>query len=81
MNIGNTFEIFCDSTGVPRPIISWRINGKNPDEQAGSKSRYLVDVRDRHMSGLIECVASNHIGEPAVDGINLIVLCKDLDLI
>lgn len=36
----------------------------------------MVEVTNREMSGPIECIATNGVGEPAVAGINMIVLCK-----
>lgn len=41
----------------------------------------MVEVTNREMSGPIECIATNGVGEPAVAGINMIVLCKFLILI
>lgn len=32
------------------------------------------------MAGLIECIANNGVGEPAIAGVNMIVLCKYINV-
>ncbi len=76
MKIGSVFEIVCDAHGVPQPIISWKRKGKSESEHLDNTRRMMIEVTNREMSGPIECIATNGVGEPAVAGINMIVLCK-----
>lgn len=76
MNVGKIFEMVCESTGIPYPAITWRINGE--ENSAEVSRRRLIQVSDKDAAGLIECIASNGVGEPVVAGINLIVLCMFL---
>lgn len=76
VELGSTFEVVCEARGVPPPIISWTQNGKLISEQYKHVPRQLFHVTHINMSGSIECVASNGVGEPATSGIFLIVLCK-----
>lgn len=66
----------CDAKGVPYPIITWRHNGIPTSDVLESTRQFYIEITNKEQSGTIECVASNGVGEPAVDGINLIVLCK-----
>lgn len=63
----------CEPTGIPYPAITWRIKGE--ENSAEVSRRRLIQVTDKDAAGLIECIASNGVGEPAVAGLNLIVLC------
>lgn len=76
VEIGATFEVLCEARGVPPPIISWTHNGKSISEPYKHKPRHLFHVTNISMSGLIDCVANNGVGEPASTGIFLVVLCK-----
>lgn len=75
--VGSVFEILCEARGFPIPIITWRRNGiEEPNEKMNNRRRLLVEVESRDMAGLIECIANNGVGQPAVDGVHLSVLCK-----
>lgn len=76
--MGSIFEIVCEARGIPHPIISWRINGQTNSTQLENNRRKLVEVRDRHMAGKIECIATNGVGQPAEAGIDMVVLCMAL---
>lgn len=76
VKIGSVFEIVCDAKGVPQPVITWKRKGKGESDHLDNKRRTTVEVTSRDMSGPIECIAANGVGEPAVAGINMIVLCK-----
>lgn len=66
----------CEANGVPQPIITWKRKGRSDSDHLDNTRRTTVEVTNREMSGPIECIATNGVGEPAVAGINMIVLCK-----
>ncbi|XP_017054439.1 immunoglobulin superfamily member 10 [Drosophila ficusphila] len=74
--IGATFEVACEAQGVPQPVITWRMNGKvlHPQSSTGNRQSLLLEVKSRNQAGLIECVASNGVGETAVASVYLHVL-------
>lgn len=76
VKIGSVFEIVCEAKGVPHPIITWKRQGKPKSDQLDNTRRMMVEVTNREMSGTIECIATNGVGQPAVAGINMIVLCR-----
>lgn len=76
IKLGSVFEIVCTASGVPHPIISWQHNGISSSINLENNRRRLVEVNDRKMAGKIECVATNGVGTPARDGVDMIVLCK-----
>lgn len=78
--MGSIFEIVCEARGIPHPIISWQHNGQSNSSQLENNRRRLVEVRDRHMAGKIECIANNGVGKPGVAGIDMVVLCTYLFL-
>lgn len=76
VKMGSVFEIVCEARGIPHPIISWRYNGHINGTQLENNRRKLIEVTDRSLAGKIECLADNSVGEPAVAGIDMVVLCK-----
>lgn len=76
VKLGSMFEIVCEARGIPQPIITWRVNGQMSMTRLDNTRRRLIDVQDRNMAGKIECIATNGVGEAAVDGIDMVVLCK-----
>ena len=77
VKLGSTFEIACEARGMPPPLISWNHDGINLTDQYKNTPRYMLEVNNINMSGVVECVANNGVGEPASSSINLIVLCKN----
>lgn len=65
----------CETRGIPHPVISWTQQGHSLNVEHKSNRRLMVNVKDRHMAGPIECLARNGVGE-ATAGITLIVQCK-----
>lgn len=77
VKIGSIFDIICEARGVPAPMIYWRRGeGRNITEKFRHTPRYMMEVNNINLSGPLECVASNGVGEPAIAGIFLVVLCK-----
>uniref|UniRef100_A0A336K7B3 CSON015259 protein n=1 Tax=Culicoides sonorensis TaxID=179676 RepID=A0A336K7B3_CULSO len=74
VRIGSIFDIVCEARGVPPPLIYWRRDGKNVTEQYKHTPRFMLEVNNINLSGPLECIASNGVGEPAIAGIFLIVL-------
>ncbi|XP_017008040.3 opioid-binding protein/cell adhesion molecule homolog [Drosophila takahashii] len=74
--IGATFEVVCEAQGVPQPVITWRLNGNvlQPHSSTGNRQSLILEIKSRNQAGLIECVASNGVGEPAVANVYLHVL-------
>ncbi|XP_030387392.1 immunoglobulin superfamily member 10 [Scaptodrosophila lebanonensis] len=74
--VGATFEVVCAAKGVPQPAITWRLNGNALDKynNMGNRQSHLFEIKSRSMSGPIECMASNGVGQPAVAGVYLQVL-------
>ena len=77
--LGNIFEIVCETRGIPSPAISWRHNGKNKTNTYENNRRLLVEIKDYSVAGPIECIANNGVGDSAIAGIVLVVLCKYLN--
>lgn len=74
------FEIICEAKGVPHPVIMWRKNGINlENDKVGNRRVLTVEIRSRDDSGTIECLATNGVGTPAVDTLHVNVLCKFFD--
>ncbi|XP_063698006.1 hemicentin-1 [Culicoides brevitarsis] len=75
VKIGSIFDIVCEARGVPPPMIYWRRSeDHNVTEKFKNTPRYMMEVNSNSLSGPLECVASNGVGEPAVAGIFLVVL-------
>ncbi|KAH8416118.1 hypothetical protein KR222_008510, partial [Zaprionus bogoriensis] len=74
--IGAIFEVVCLSKGVPQPAVSWRLNGNTLNEysNAGNRQSHIFEIKSRAMAGLIECLAVNGVGQPAVAQVYLNVL-------
>ncbi|EDW01293.1 immunoglobulin superfamily member 10 [Drosophila grimshawi] len=74
--IGAIFEVICMAKGVPQPSISWRLNGNTVDQysNSGNRQSHIFEIKSRSMAGLIECLATNEVGQPAVAGVQLQVL-------
>ncbi|EDV55592.1 neurotrimin [Drosophila erecta] len=74
--IGATFEVVCEAQGVPQPVITWRLNGNvlQPQSNTGNRQSLILEIKSRNQAGLIECVASNGVGEPAAANVYLHVL-------
>lgn len=76
MKLGSVFEIVCEARGIPHPIIGWLHNNQSNSNYLENNRRRLVEVRNRSMAGKIECTATNGVGQPAVAGIDMVVLCE-----
>lgn len=78
LKLGSTFEIVCEATGVPQPLISWRRQYPNGEVETlpDTQRRLVVEVSSREAAGLYQCLANNGIEEPAVAGVNLQVNCE-----
>ncbi|XP_031623591.1 neuronal growth regulator 1 [Contarinia nasturtii] len=74
VKMGSVFEIVCEAHGIPQPIISWRHHEQSSSTQLENVRRKLIEVNDRNMAGKIECIATNGVGQPAVAGVDMIVL-------
>lgn len=75
VKLGTVLEILCEAHGTPQPIFNWRYYGHTNITQLENVRRKFIEVNDRQMAGKIECVALNGVGQPAVAGVDLIVLC------
>ncbi|CAG9805751.1 unnamed protein product [Chironomus riparius] len=73
ITLGGIFQITCEAKGVPYPIISWRHNNQKVTNTDDSNRRLTVEVKHYDMAGNIECVADNGVGEPASNGLVLLV--------
>jgi len=76
ITLGGIFQITCEAKGVPYPIISWRHNNQKVTNTDDSNRRLTVEVKHYDMAGNIECVADNGVGEPASNGLLLLVQCE-----
>ncbi|XP_061390259.1 neogenin [Musca vetustissima] len=73
--IGAVLEIICETEGVPQPAVSWTYNNETVvDYLVGNRQTHIVEIKSRNMSGNIECVAQNGVGQPVADGVELLVL-------
>ncbi|KAL0273993.1 UNVERIFIED_CONTAM: hypothetical protein PYX00_006540 [Menopon gallinae] len=73
---GQTVSLECRASGNPVPSVSW--SRKNNVLPSGEKSRegssITIEQTTRHQAGTYLCTASNGVGEPAVQSINLHIL-------
>lgn len=76
VEVGSIFEIVCEAKGIPQPIITWEYKDKPASDHLDNKRRLLVEVKNRHMVGPVQCIATNGVGEAAVAGIDMVVLCE-----
>ncbi|XP_073812116.1 wrapper [Musca autumnalis] len=73
--IGAVLEIICETEGVPQPAVSWTYNNETIiDYLVGNRQTHIVEIKSRNMSGNIECVAQNGVGQPVTDGVELLVM-------
>lgn len=56
---GNTIELLCDATGVPKPTLTWKKDGTILRWSGSSLLVNNIRVRD---SGLVTCEARNYLG-------------------
>lgn len=75
VKMGAVFEVVCEAHGIPQPIISWQSNSAPSSAQLDNVRRKIFEVNDRSMAGKIECIATNGVGQAAVAGVDLVVLC------
>lgn len=76
VTLGGIFQITCEPKGVPYPMVSWLHNGRAVTNTDNSRRRLTVEVKHYDMSGPIECVADNGVGQPAISGLVMLVHCK-----
>lgn len=73
---GSTVSLKCQASGFPIPQISW--SKKNGLLDSGLKfqegSIYTIHNISRHQAGIYKCQASNGVGYPVLEEINLTVL-------
>lgn len=73
---GSTVSLKCQASGFPVPQISW--SKKNGLLDSGLKfqegSIYTIHNISRHQAGVYKCQASNGVGYPVIQEINLTVL-------
>uniref|UniRef100_A0A1I8PCA4 Uncharacterized protein n=1 Tax=Stomoxys calcitrans TaxID=35570 RepID=A0A1I8PCA4_STOCA len=73
--VGAVLEIICETEGVPQPAVTWTYNNETIiDYLVGNRQTHIVEIKSRNMSGNIECVARNGVGQPISDGVELLVL-------
>ncbi|XP_072755806.1 opioid-binding protein/cell adhesion molecule homolog isoform X2 [Anoplolepis gracilipes] len=75
VNLGEEVHMQCKAKGVPTPVISWKMEGKEMalrDER--SNLTFLAD--NRNCSGRYTCVATNEVSDPAVAHIDLRIRYK-----
>uniref|UniRef100_A0A1A9WF32 Ig-like domain-containing protein n=1 Tax=Glossina brevipalpis TaxID=37001 RepID=A0A1A9WF32_9MUSC len=73
--VGALLEIICETEGVPQPAVTWTHNNETViDYLVGNRQSHIVEIKSRNMSGTIECIANNGVGQPATDGVELSVL-------
>lgn len=77
VTLGGIFQITCEPKGVPYPMVSWLHNGRAVTNTDNGNRRLTVEVKHYDMSGPIECVADNGVGQPAMSGIVMLVHCKN----
>ncbi|XP_044727182.1 limbic system-associated membrane protein [Chrysoperla carnea] len=73
---GSSVRLECRASGNPEPVITWsRRNNLLPSGEKTRASPSLTLERvDRHQAGVYQCTATNGIGQPAINQINVHVL-------
>ena len=80
---GTTVNLSCDSSGEPRPTISWKMNESPLDTGGNSRISFTDDNKhltivnvSRTDSGEYQCVANNSLGNVSSNESTLSVQCK-----
>lgn len=73
---GESIELLCQASGVPKPTITWRRSGKEfPSDETSSvvtiynepgSSLVLINTTTSDDQGIYSCVASNGVGQPVI---------------
>ena len=67
VKINSTAVFVCEAYGNPKPVISWRVNGKAPSEisKAQVVKDKILQINNVEMAdkGRVECIAWNSEGE------------------
>ena len=75
-NEADDVKLFCNSTGNPRPNITWTfLNGSNPGIIQSEESLVLSNVT-RNQAGTYKCTADNGIMVPSIANVQVAINCK-----
>ena len=58
---GNVLYLFCEVDGNPKPLVTWRKNGKVL-QRCINETDFIVHDASKKDSGRYECRASNSVG-------------------
>ena len=58
---GNLLYLFCEAEGVPKPLVTWRKDGKVLQSSVNETDFVIHEVRKAD-AGKYECKASNSVG-------------------
>ena len=77
--VGSMVTLSCTATGKPIPDIIWtRVweNGTDSGALPSMNGFYVISNTSRSYDGMYRCTASNGIGDPVNQTIEVIVECK-----
>ena len=77
--VGSAVTLSCNATGKPMPNITWtRVweNATDSGELPSVDGFYVISNTSRSYNGTYRCTASNGIGDPAYQTIEVILECK-----
>ena len=75
-NEADDVKLFCNSTGKPRPNITWTfLNGSNSKIIQSKESLVLSNVT-RNQAGTYKCTADNGIMAPSIANVQVAINCK-----
>lgn len=73
IRVGQILEVACQVTGVPHPYIKWNYLNENLTLPFENERKLSVLIEDRNFSGLVECTATNGVGEQAIASVEVVV--------
>ncbi|EDS27234.1 lachesin [Culex quinquefasciatus] len=73
VKVGQIVEVVCDATGVPQPYVTWNYKNENASASFENNRKLSILVESKDFAGPIECQATNGVGDPAVETLDLVV--------
>uniref|UniRef100_A0A8D7ZYF5 Neogenin n=1 Tax=Culex pipiens TaxID=7175 RepID=A0A8D7ZYF5_CULPI len=73
VKVGQIIEVMCDATGVPHPYVTWNYKNENASASFENNRKLSILVESKDFAGPIECQATNGVGDPAVETLDLVV--------
>ncbi|XP_029708201.2 neurotrimin [Aedes albopictus] len=73
VKVGQILEIVCDATGVPQPYVTWAFKNDNASSTFDNNRKINLLIEDKDFAGPVECTATNGVGEPVSETLDVFV--------